>query len=168
VWTKADRFLPWNGGLVHRCQSSNPRNLVRHSVKPRLVSVQQQLHRSLGFNVVNDETADAIFTALDGGSAFDLTGLSYMRTSWGSCECLPSSPQLHLLKNDIRSHSRESWKQQNLPIGTYRTRYSMGCREQAFTYGPSYTIIELTYVRSIFPKSLASQTRSHDRSNRAI
>jgi len=41
-----------------------------------------------GFEVLNDETIDINSTALDGGGAFNLTHLSYMKTSWGSCAYL--------------------------------------------------------------------------------
>ena len=41
-----------------------------------------------GFEVVNDESIDANSTALDGGGAFNLTNLSYQKTSWGSCAYL--------------------------------------------------------------------------------
>jgi Type I phosphodiesterase / nucleotide pyrophosphatase len=38
-----------------------------------------------GFNVLNDESIDINSTAIDGGGGFDVTGLSYRKTSWGSC-----------------------------------------------------------------------------------
>jgi hypothetical protein len=41
-----------------------------------------------GFEVLNDETIDINSTALDGGGAFNLTHLSYEKTSWGSCAYL--------------------------------------------------------------------------------
>lgn len=41
-----------------------------------------------GFEVLNDESIDINSTALDGGGAFNLTHLSYEKTSWGSCAYL--------------------------------------------------------------------------------
>ena len=43
---------------------------------------------SPGFNVHTDETIDANSSALDGGGAFDITTLPWIKNSWGLCTYL--------------------------------------------------------------------------------
>jgi|SRR5262245_11771007 len=38
-----------------------------------------------GMNLLNDESIDIDSNALDGGGGFDITQLSWTKTSWGSC-----------------------------------------------------------------------------------
>jgi len=53
-----------------------------------LYTFQSNCTGTPGFEVLNDETIDVNSTALDGGGAFNLTHLSYYKTSWGSCAYL--------------------------------------------------------------------------------
>jgi Type I phosphodiesterase / nucleotide pyrophosphatase len=91
-----------------------------------------------GYNVRNDETIDANSTALDGGGAFDITQLSWRKTSWGSCAYL--LPHSYLRTSTIFEVVRNNGGFTKLQISIHRMKCLMGLLEQEFTY-PRYFLL---------------------------